>query len=135
MPSRSDRDVPFDIKQRTFLFAVRIVRLVGKLPRTVAGIEIGRQLIRAGTSVGSNVEEADGAVSRKDFVNHTRIARKEARESRFRLTLIDAAAPLRDPEVSPLTQEAHELARILSKIASRASLGGDRSPIPMTAES
>ena len=59
MASQSNRDVPFDIKKRTFLFAVRIVQLVGKLPRTVAGIEIGRQLLRAGTSVGSNVEEAD----------------------------------------------------------------------------
>ena len=122
MASGSDRDVPFDIKKRTFLFAVRIVQLVGRLPRTVAGIEIGRQLLRAGTSVGSNVEEADGAVSRKDFVNHTRIARKEARESRFWPSLIDAAALLRDPAVAALMQEAHELARILSKIASTASL-------------
>jgi four helix bundle protein len=123
MASQSNRDVPFDIKKRTFLFGVRVVQLVGKLPRTVAGIEIGRQLIRAGTSVGSNVEEADGAVSRKDFVNHTRIARKEARESRFWLTLIDAADLLRDPEVSALIREADELARILSKIANTASLG------------
>ncbi len=123
MASESDRNVPFDIKKRTFLFAVRVVQLVGRLPRTVAGIEIGRQLIRAGTSVGSNVEEADGAVSRKDFVNHIRIARKEARESRFWLTLIDAADLLRDPEVSALTKEADELARILSKIASAASVG------------
>ena len=99
MTSRTDGDVPFDIKKRTFLFAVRIVQLVGRLPRTVAGIEIGRQLLRAGTSVGSNVEEADGAISRKDFVNHTRIARKEARESRYWLTLIDAAGLLRDPDV------------------------------------
>jgi len=83
MASRSDPDVPFDIKKRTFLFAVRIVQLVGRLPRTVAGIEIGRQLIRSGTSVGSNVEEADGAVSRKDFVNHTRIARKKAARAEF----------------------------------------------------
>ena len=123
MASPSDREVPFDIKKRTLLFAVRIVQLVGRLPRTVAGIEIGRQLIRAGTSVGSNVEEADGAVSRKDFVNHTRIARKEARESRFWLTLIDAADLLRDPEVPALIREADELARILSKIANTASLG------------
>jgi four helix bundle protein len=123
MTSRSNRDVPLDIKKRTFLFAVRIVQLVGRLPRTVAGIEIGRQLIRAGTSVGSNVEEADGAISRKDFVNHTRIARKEARESRFWLTLIEAANLLLDPEVAALIQEADELARILSKIANTASLG------------
>lgn len=123
MASRNKEDVPFDIKKRTFLFAVRIVQLVGKLPLTVAGIEIGRQLLRSGTSVGSNVEEADGAISRKDFVNHTRIARKEARESRYWLTLIDGAELLREPEVSALAQEADELSRILSKIAITASLG------------
>lgn len=123
MVPRSGGDVPFDIKKRTFLFAVRIVQLVGRLPRTVAGIEIGRQLLRSGTSVGSNVEEADGAVSRKDFVNHTRIARKEARESRYWLTLIDAADLLRDPDIPALVQEADELSRILSKIAITASLG------------
>ncbi len=123
MSTMASRDVPFDIKKRTFLFGVRVIKLVGKLPRTVAGVEVGRQLIRAGTSVGSNVEEADGAVSRKDFVNHTRIARKEARESRFWLALIDAADLLRDPEVLALIQEAGELPRILSKIANTASLG------------
>ena len=123
MASRSKEDVPFDIKKRTFLFAVRIVQLVGKLPRTVAGIEIGRQLLRSGTSVGSNVEEADGAISRKDFVNHTRIARKEARESRYWLTRIEAADLLREPDVPALANEAEELSRILSKIAITASLG------------
>ena len=55
-----DPKAPFDIKERTFLFGVRVVKLVGRLPRHVAGIEIGRQLICAGMSVGANVEEAHG---------------------------------------------------------------------------
>ena len=111
----------FDIKQRTFQFGVRIVRLVGKLPRTVAGIEVGRQLVRAGTSVGSNTEEADGGVSRKDFVNHIRIARKEAKESRYWLNMIAAAGLLDDPEIGALTAEAGELVRILSGIVTSAT--------------
>ena len=115
------RDVPFDIKQRTFLFGVRIIRLVAKLPRTVAGIEVGRQLIRAGTSVGSNMEEADGAISKRDFVKHVKISRKEARESRFWLAIIEAAALLRDPEVQALSQEADEIVRILSSIITSAT--------------
>lgn len=113
----------FDIKQRTFQFGVRIVRLVGKLPRTVAGIEVGRQLVRAGTSVGSNTEEADGGVSRKDFVNHIRIARKEAKESRYWLNMIAAAGLLDDPEIGALTAEAGELVRILSGIVTSATKG------------
>lgn len=120
MTSPEDREVPYDIKKRTFLFALRIVQLVGKLPRTVAGIEIGRQLLRAGTSVGSNVEEADGSISRKDFANHIRISRKEAREARFWLALIEAAGLLHDPDLPGLRIEADELVRILSKIATRA---------------
>ena len=51
---------PYDIGERTFLFGVRIVRLVEQLPRTVAGYAVGRQIVRSGTSVGANVEEADG---------------------------------------------------------------------------
>ena len=113
----------FDIKQRTFRFGVRIVRLVGKLPRTVAGIEVGRQLVRAGTSVGSNTEEADAGVSRKDFVNHVRIARKEAKESRYWLNMIAAAGLLDDPEIGALTAEAGELVRILSGIVTSATKG------------
>ena len=111
----------FDIKQRTFRFGVRIVKLVGKLPRTVAGIEVGRQLVRAGTSVGSNTEEADAGMSRKDFVNHIRIARKEAKESRYRLNMIAAAGLLDDPEIGALTAEAGELVRILSGIGTSAT--------------
>jgi four helix bundle protein len=115
------RAVPFNIKERTFLFGVRVVRLVGRLPRTVAGIEVGRQLIRAGTSVGSNMEEADDADTRKDFANHVRISRKEARESRYWLNLIAAAGLSRDPEVQALSQEASELVRILSTILTKST--------------
>jgi len=113
----------FDIQQRTFEFGVRVVKLVGKFPRSVAGIEIGRQLVRAGTSVGSNMEEADAGVSRKDFVNHVRIARKEARESRFWLRMVGPGGLLVDPEVELLTKEADELVRILSGIITSATKG------------
>ena len=113
----------FDIKERTFEFGVRVVKLVGTLPRTVAGIEVGRQLVRAGTSAGSNTEEADGAVSRKDFVNHIRIARKEARESRYWSRMIAAAGLLFDPEIDALVAEAGELVRLLSGIVTSTTRG------------
>jgi four helix bundle protein len=128
MASGKDRGVPFDIRKRTFLFAVRVVQFVGKLPRATAALEIARQLVRAGSSVGCNVEEADGALSRKDFVNQLRIARKEARETRFWFRLIESANLLRDPELPALIQEADELVRILRKIASAAS--ARQSPTP-----
>ena len=111
--------VPFDIKERTFLFGVRIVRLVNVLPRSIAGIEVGRQIIRSGTSVGANVEEADGAESRKDFIHKMSIARKEARETRYWLRIIQASF-LDSAEVADLIQESDQLVRIISKIIANA---------------
>lgn len=74
------RDVPFDIRERTFLFGVRIVKFVRTMPRDVASVELARQLLRAGTSVGANVEEADAAESKKDKIHKLSIARKEAKK-------------------------------------------------------
>jgi four helix bundle protein len=106
---------PFDIRERTFLFGVRVVKLVGRLPRNVAGIEIGRQLVCAGTSVGANVEEAHGGESRRDFAHKMGVAEKEARESRYWLRIVKATL-LGDVEVDALVQEADELVRILATI-------------------
>lgn len=115
------KEKPFDIKERTFEFGVRIVRLVDTLPRTVAGIEVGRQLVRSGTSIGANVEEADGAESKRDFAHKVRIARKEARETRYCLRIVRATGLSKDPqEVDSLAQESDELVRILSAIIKSA---------------
>ena len=80
---------PYNLRERTFLFAVQIVQLVNKLPKTVAGYEIGRQLVRAGTSIGANLEEADDAASVKDFIYKAGISRREAKESRYWLKLLN----------------------------------------------
>jgi len=109
---------PYDI-------GVRIVRLVEQLPRTVAGYAVGRQIVRSGTSVGANVEEADAAehctelsstVSKRDFIHKMSIARKEAKETRFWLRIILETPLLDTPKVHALLQESDELIRILSTI-------------------
>lgn len=109
----------FDIQERTFEFAVRVVKLVNRLPRTVAGVEIGRQIVRAATSVGSNVEEADAAESKRDFIHKMSIAHKETRETRYWLRVIGAAL-LDDEEIRALIQESDELVRILYTIVENA---------------
>jgi len=116
---RIEPKAPFDIKERTFLFGVRVVKLVGRLPRNVAGLEIGRQLIRAGTSVGANVEEAQSGESKRDFVHKMGIAVKEAREARYWLRIIKAIL-LQDAGVDALVQEADELVRILATIINKS---------------
>ena len=78
---------PYEIKERTFEFGVMVVQFVNRLPNSLAGRELGRQLIRAGTLVRANVEEADAAESDRDFVHKVSIARKEARESRYCLLI------------------------------------------------
>ncbi len=109
----------FDIQERTFEFAVRVARLVNQLPRTVAGFEIGKQVVRSGTSVGANVEEADAAESKRDFIHKMSIAHKEARETRYWLRVIRSAL-LDEGEIQALIQESDELVRILYAIVENA---------------
>jgi len=116
MGNGTNEEKPYDIGERTFLFGVRVVRLVGQLPRTVAGYAIGRQVVRAGTSVGANVEEADAAESKRAFIHKMAIARKEAKETRFWLRIILKTPLLDIPEAHALLQESDELIRILSAI-------------------
>lgn len=78
----------YDLKERTFRFSEQILDLVEQLPNKPACGEISRQLTKAGTSIGANVEEADGILTKKDFVNKMVIARKEAKETRYWLRLV-----------------------------------------------
>ncbi len=110
---------PRDIQKRTFEFAKRIVKLVDRLPRSVAGVEVGRQLLRSGTSVGANVREADAAETHRDFVHKIMIAEKEAKESHYWLELVDETLLPNDSEVKALLDEADQLSRILYAIGRR----------------
>ena len=105
-----------DLCERTFKFGVRITRMVRRLPRDVAGYEIGRQVLRSGTSIGANVEEADAAESTDDFLHKLKVALKEAQETRFWLRTIRESELLLDKEVDALLQESNELIKILNTI-------------------
>jgi four helix bundle protein len=98
------------------------------MPRTLAGETLARQLIRSGLSVGANVQEADGAESKRDFIHKISIAYKEARESRHWLATIRATVLKEDPEVIALWQEADELVRILFTIIKNARQLPNRPP-------
>lgn len=107
---------PFDIRERTFLFGVRVVKFIRTLPKDVAGVEVARQLLKSGISVGANVEESDGAESTADKIHKLKIARKEAKESRFWLRTIKEADLLKSPELDALLVECLELIKILSSM-------------------
>jgi four helix bundle protein len=102
------------IEERTYQFALRVVKLVAALPQGVAAAVLGRQLLRAATSIGANVEEAIGAPSKRDFTNKMTIALKEARETHYWLRLIRDAGMLDEARMAPIVQEALELKKILS---------------------
>lgn len=109
-----------DIQKRTFDLGVRIIRFVDRLPRTLAGTELGRQLLKSGTSIGANMEEANGAESKRDFTHKVGIAYKEARETRLWLGMIRAAILADDSDLARLYAECDELVRILFTIRKNA---------------
>jgi four helix bundle protein len=91
-------------------------------------MKIGQQLIESGTSVGANMQEADAAESRRDFVHKTGIALKEAQESHYWLRLIDATLLSIDEEVQALIRESYEVSRILGAIKRSARQPKARKP-------
>ena len=107
----------FDLEERTFRFASDCRGFLKKLPKGVCNQEDGKQLVRSSGSVGANYIEANESLGKKDFLMHIKISRKEAKESRYWLRLIDTGKS-RDLEIERvrLIQEATELTRIFSAI-------------------
>ncbi len=113
----SEGERPEGLCERTFRFALAVVRLCHSLEeRPGVPRALGRQLLRAGTSVGANVEEARAAQSTADFVSKYAIALKEARETRYWLRLLQAAAKSSPEACASLISESDQLARIIATI-------------------
>ena len=120
-PENSKR---YDLEERTYLFAERVRRFVKQLPRTLCNFEDVKQLVRASGSVGANYIEANEALSKKDFLLRIKICRKESKECRYFLRLLEtgATAPLRT-ERDWLTGEAQELMNIFGAIVRKSGSG------------
>jgi len=103
------------LSDRLLGFAVEVIKITDALPNTVAGRHVGGQLIRAGTSCGSNYEEACGAESRSDFSHKMSIVLKELKESRFWLRLISRTEMLTDNRTEPVLDECQQLCAIVAK--------------------
>jgi len=111
----------YDLEDRTLAFAKKVRAFVKKLWRTIANIEDGKQLIRASGSVGANYIEANESLSKKDFIMRIKICRKEAKESRYWLRLIDIdGKPDLENERKELEQEASELTNIFGSILAKS---------------
>src|SRR5438477_7937397 len=112
---------PRDLENRTFLFAESVRGFVTRLPRSIGNTEDVRQLVRASRSVAANWIEADEALSKKDFLMRLKICRKEAKESRLFLRLIDAGSSQSTASArDKLAEQACELTLIFSAIISKS---------------
>lgn len=111
-----------ELRQRFYNFALKVVKFVRRLPKEMATQEIGRQLLRASTSISANYEEATGAFSKEDFAYKVSTAFKEAKESNLWLRLLQDSGLVKKEEIEDLLQESIEIRNILGKSASTAKI-------------
>ncbi len=107
------------IVTRTFNFSKEIIKLYINLKKEKV-FELASQLFRSATSIGANVEEAQAAQSKKDFISKMSIAAKEARETRYWLRLLNETE-LTEKEIKHLLKEIEEIINILTKIVKTSS--------------
>jgi len=118
--SNTQSEKPYDLEDRSQIFAQRCRRFVRTLPRDVTYSEDGKQLVRSSGSVAANYIEANEAISKKDCIHRMRISRKEAKESYMWLKILDLHRDSKqDEERKSLQQEALELTRIFSSIITK----------------
>ena len=104
---------PTDLKDRTKAFALRVIRLTESLPKTRIGDVIGRQLLRSGTSVGSNYRAARRAKSSADFIHKLNIVEEEIDESGYWLELLVDAGIVPQSRLAALMKEGDEITAII----------------------
>lgn len=111
----------YDLEERTFQFAKRIIKFCKKLKRTTENLKLIDQIVRAAGSVGANYIEANEALSKKDFIMRIKISRKESKESNYWLRLIVETNNLEDDEEGKfLIQEAFEFVKIFNSILTKS---------------
>jgi four helix bundle protein len=117
--TKIQKEKPYDLEERTFLFAQRALQYFNVLPKTQRNSDVGRQGIRSAGSIGANFIEANEALSRKDFTLRVKICRKEAKETIYWLRLSEPAKPQEGERVA-LIREATELMKIFGAIVEKS---------------
>jgi TIGR02436 family protein len=104
------------VQEKSYAFAIRIVRLYQYLTDKKKEYVLSKQILRSGTSIGANIEEAIGGQSRADFLSKLSIAYKEARETSYWLRLLKDTDYLTEKEFESIHADAEELCRIIGSI-------------------
>lgn len=110
-----------ELKQRSFEFGIRCIRLSRVLSKSIEGRPIGNQLIRSGTSVGANYRAACKARSRAEFVAKMGIVEEETDETCYWLEVIISSGMMKAGRIQPLLDEGRELCRIFGTSRKTAS--------------
>ena len=114
-----------NIQQRAFSFACRIVKLCQFLEKqTATGRIMSKQVLRSGTSIGANLEEATAGQSKADFTSKCNIALKEARETHYWLRLLNETKVTPAGKLNGLVEESNELVAILTAIVKKSRSSG-----------
>ena len=114
------------IQQKSYAFALEIIDLYRKLGKTNEYV-LSKQLLRSGTSIGANVEEAQAGQSRADFISKMSIASKEARETCYWLRLLRDSNTIANSEATSLLSEAESLVNILTAIVKSTNQNNSKS--------
>ena len=104
------------VQEKSYKFALDIVRLCSSLMGEKREFVLSKRLLKSGTSIGANVEEAIGAQTRKDFYSKLNVAYKEARETHYWLRLLRDAGPLEQIDTIKMLNECEELLKIIGSI-------------------
>ncbi len=111
----------YDLENRAFIFAADVRFFCKKLTKSIINIDDIKQVIRSSGSIGANYIEANEPLGVKDFKMRLKIARKEAKETKYWLKLIKTSSEIEDTEtIDKLIREADELNKILSSIINKA---------------
>ena len=110
------------VKDKSYAFALRTIALARWL-KVLKEFEIAGQVLRSGTAIGANVEEALAGVSRADFIAKMSITSKEARETHYWLRLLRDSKIVPKAKISPLADESLELIRMLTAIVKTSQAG------------
>ena len=104
------------VQAKSYKFALRIVKLYLHLTKEKKEFELSKQILRSGTSIGANIEEAQGGQTDKDFLYKISIAYKEARETHFWLRLLKDSSLIDEKLFASFTKDCNELLKIIGKI-------------------
>ena len=119
MEQNNHQSHPFDLEKRTLVFAKSIRDFCKNLPKSISNKEYVEQIVRSSGSIGANYIEANESLSKKDFLMRVKISRKETKETRYWLELIETLVD-QELDLDKLKQESTELLKIFSSIITKS---------------